>query len=156
MTITETKQRRRLRRFADAPKRFLRRARDFYVDSLVNFDGKVTSANIVACPADRPKDFGGYASTKMDRDKDLEELYRSITKNYVWRSVDSDDSCNKQRENVNGSYRVIDRSYSIALGKIGRIDEEEQCEFEEHVVMKSEIMFPRSRSIAVTTTNGFY
>lgn len=144
MKITETKQS-RLRRYVHAPKRLLRRARDFYVDSLVNFDGKVTSANIIACPATRPKDFGGHVSTKMDHDRDIEELYRSITKNYVWRSVEID---NKQRENVDGSYRVIDRSYSIALGKIGRIDEEEQCEFEEHVVMKSEIMFPRCRSHA--------
>lgn len=103
----------------------------------------------MACPATRPKDFGGYVSTKMDHERYVEELYRSITKNYVWRSVESDyNSCKKQRENVNGTYRVIDRSYSIALGKIGRIDEEEQCEFEEHVVMKSEILFPRSRSHA--------
>ncbi|PIM98313.1 hypothetical protein CDL12_29205 [Handroanthus impetiginosus] len=153
MRITQNKQS-RLRHLIGTPKRFLRMARDFYVDSMVNFDGKVANANVVPQP---PKTFGGYSSGKvLNDDENLEELRRSFSKKYSWSSVEFDKGClNEGCKRVSG-YSAMDRSYSIALGKIGTIDEEEPCDFQEKVFVRSEILLPRSKSHAVTRKNGFY
>ncbi|PIN04350.1 hypothetical protein CDL12_23113 [Handroanthus impetiginosus] len=128
MRITQNKQS-RLRHLIGTPKRFLRMARDFYVDSMVNFDGKVANANVVPQP---PKTFGGWSSVEFDKGCLNEGCKRVI------------------------GYSAMDRSYSIALGKIGTIDEEEPCDFQEKVFVRSEILLPRSKSHAVTRKNGFY
>ncbi|KAK4399428.1 hypothetical protein Sango_1418300 [Sesamum angolense] len=162
MGITE-KQQSRLRHYIGAPKRFLRRARDLYVDSMVSFDGRVASANALVPPAayvtHPPKSFGGYgASSKRDSDDSLEGLYQSISQKYNWSSSMEFNKAglSKSQQRVVGGCSAMDRSYSVALGKIGTIYEEEACEFEEHVVMKSEMMFLRSRSVAVARKNGSY
>ncbi|KAK4440242.1 hypothetical protein Salat_0359100 [Sesamum alatum] len=156
------KQESRLSHYIGAPKRFLRRARDLYVDSMVSFDGRVASANVVAAPAayvtHPPKSFGGYcASTKWDDNDSLDELYKSISEKYHWSNgMGFHEAGSKSRQRVIGGYSAMGRSYSVALGKIGTIYEEEACEFEEHVGMKNEMMFPRSRSYAVAKNKGFY
>ncbi|KAH6773464.1 hypothetical protein C2S52_003648 [Perilla frutescens var. hirtella] len=141
MKITENKQS-RLRHYVDAPRRFLRRARDFYVDSLVSIDTKVST-----CPAANashlPKNFGRCSSDYDD--ENLQQMYTSICNKYSWR----------ERGNPTTGYGGIDRSYSIALGKIGTIDEDEPCEFEENVAVKNDL-FLRSRSHAVTRNYGFH
>ncbi|KAG8385198.1 hypothetical protein BUALT_Bualt03G0016900 [Buddleja alternifolia] len=154
-------QQSRFRHCVSAPKRFLRRARDFYVDSMVSFDGKVSTANVMACPvaSHLPNKFGQFSSTstKLDDDELLKERYKLISKKYNWSSTEFDkiNGLNERSQKGSSGYSGIDRSYSVALGKIGTIDEEEPCDFHEHVDMKSE-MFMRSRSHAVTMKNGFY
>ncbi|KAK6133508.1 hypothetical protein DH2020_032754 [Rehmannia glutinosa] len=154
MKITANKQS-RLRHYIGAPKRFLLRARDLYVDSMLSFDGKVGSANVMACPATHitnlPKEFGGYRSTtKWDDNENLEELYRSISKKFNWGGMESDKPGLNVRGRQINAYYGMNRSYSIALGKIGTIDEEEQCDFQEEVTTRSE-NFSRSRSHAAVT-----
>lgn len=150
MKITENKQS-RFRHYVRAPKRFLRRARDFYIDSLVTFDSKVGSATIITCPAPNtthmPKNFG---SNKLrDEDEKLEETHRQN-----WSNMDFDRVvC--LRERGSSGYGGIERSYSVALGKIGTIDEDEQCEFQENLALKND-MFLRTRSHAVSRNYGFH
>lgn len=144
MKITESKQR-RLRHYINAPKRFLRRARDLYVDSLVSIDSKVGSANIITCPTPNtshmPKNYS--SNTMKDDEERLEEMYRSICSKYNGNRVESDrGGCLRDK---GSGYGAIDRSYSIALGKIGTIDEDEPCEFQENVAVKNDL-FLRSRS----------
>ncbi|KAK4386435.1 hypothetical protein Sango_2514100 [Sesamum angolense] len=160
MKITENRWSRLRHYTIGAPKRFLRRARDLYVDSMVSFDGKVASANVVACPvthiSNLPKNFGRQNSTKLDDKKNLEELYRSISRKYNWSSTEFDKTGpNGRGWKINGP-GAMDRSYSVALGKIGRIDEEQPCDFQDDGTMTSDILFTRSRSHAVETKNVFY
>ncbi|KAK4421026.1 hypothetical protein Salat_2053100 [Sesamum alatum] len=148
----------RLRHYTTGvPKRFLRRVRDLYVDSMVSFDGKVASANVVACPvthtSNLPKNFGRQNSTKSDDNEVLEELYRSISRKYSWSSMET---VPYRRGWETNGYSAMDRSYSVALGKIGRIDEEQPCEFQEDATVINDIPFARSRSHAVHTKNVFY
>ncbi|KAL7142425.1 hypothetical protein ABFS83_08G122900 [Erythranthe nasuta] len=151
MKITETKQS-RLRHYIGAPKKFLQKARDLYVDTMLDVEGNFASANILVCPvtniSNLPKGYGGQNSKKMTDNTDnyLEELYQSICRKYNWRNIKKSDSTVRGRE-ISG-YGVMGRSYSIALGKIGTIDEEEPCDFQENVAYKSDIFFPRSRSHA--------
>ncbi|KAL1560521.1 hypothetical protein AAHA92_10722 [Salvia divinorum] len=144
MKITENKQ--RLRHYIGAPRRFLRRARDFYVDSLVSFDSKV---GIITCPATNTsrlrKNFDSNRRIDENREK-LGEMYRSM-------------EVGRFRERRSGGYvggNGIDRSYSIALGKIGTIVVDEQCEFQENVDLRSDHMFLRTRSHAVPRNYGFH
>lgn len=149
--ITSENKRLRLRQCIDAPKRLLRRARDLYIDSTVSIDRKLTGANyVVAWPTTNNLD---RATTKQDDHRHLENRYkefcRSITNRYNWGSTTTKEQPDKTCERVT-RYRAFDRSYSVALGKIGTIDEEEPCDFQEHVVVKSDVLLPRSRSYAST------
>ncbi|CAI9782190.1 unnamed protein product [Fraxinus pennsylvanica] len=86
----------------------------------------------------------------------FEELYRSIANKFNWHSPESNKGWLNEREQRFPAYNGIDRSYSVTFGKIGPIDEDEPCDFHEHVIMKSEILMPRSRSHAVTRGNMYY
>lgn len=88
-----------------------------------------------------------------DDEERLEEMYRSICSKYNGNSVEPDrGGCLRDR---GSGYGAIDRSYSIALGKIGTIDEDEPCEFQENVAVKNDL-FLRSRSHAVTSNYSFH
>lgn len=158
----------RLRHCLNKTKRFLRKARDFYVDSMVNVEGRVFSGNVAVCPSIHashlPNELGRPSSTCLiDRDN-LDEYYKSISEKLRRSQSMSEKYSGSSAEfaNAGGNRRVagygaLDRSYSVSLGKIGTIDEEEPCDFHEQVAMKSDgIMFSRCRSHAVARKNGFY
>ncbi|KAA8519330.1 hypothetical protein F0562_013586 [Nyssa sinensis] len=135
----------KLRQYIGAPARFLSKARDFYVQSMVCFDGRVGYGNMMGCPAPQmanlPKNFGASSSKKAN-----EELFRTVS----MRNSRSVDARRQQVVAPNG----VGRSYSVGLGRIGTIDEDKPCDFvEEEFVMKTDFLFPRSRSYAVAKRN---
>ncbi|CAI9783493.1 unnamed protein product [Fraxinus pennsylvanica] len=156
MRITENRQK-KLRQYIGAPKRLLRKARDFYIDAMVSFDGRVAPTNIMGYPTLQtpPKNFGRTPSKASNYDK-FEELCKSIAKKFNWHSPESNNVRLNEREQRFPGYNGMDRSYSVTLGKIGTIDEDEPCDFQEHIIMKSEIVMPRCRSHAVTRGNVYY
>ncbi|KAL2474889.1 Uncharacterized protein Adt_35625 [Abeliophyllum distichum] len=124
---------------------------------MVSFDGRVAPTNIMGYPQipQAPKYFGRTPSKVKNYDK-FEELCKSIAKKFNWHSAESNKDWLNEREKRFPGYNGIDRSYSVTLGKIGTIDEDEACDFQEHIITKSEIFMPRSRSQAVTRGNMYH
>lgn len=124
---------------------------------MVNFDGRVAPTNIMGYPTLQtpPKNFGRTPRNASNYDK-FEELCKSIAKKFSRHSPESNEVWQNERERRFPGYNGIDRSYSVTLGKIGTIDEDEPCDFQEHIIMKSEILMPRCRSHAVTRGNMYY
>lgn len=120
-------------------KRFLQKARDFYVKSMMDFDGKFSHNNIVALAGPQAPTNFGETLIKKRNDENLKDLHRSNTmKNNIGYS----------RATLNDQRERVFRSYSVGLGRIGRINEEEPCEFrEEEIIMKSEILLPTRRRL---------
>ncbi|XP_059638419.1 uncharacterized protein LOC132280420 [Cornus florida] len=144
----------KLKQYIGAPTRFLSKARDFYVESMVSLDGKVGYGNVVGCSAPQMPNLPNSLLRKRNDDDDIRELFRTVSMSKV--ELDSHRQPGRRQPVVgpNG----IGRSYSVGLGKIGTIDEDKPCDFgEEEFIMKSDFMFARSRSYAVTKKNvGYY
>ncbi|KAL3522880.1 hypothetical protein ACH5RR_015714 [Cinchona calisaya] len=142
----------KLKRYIAAPTKFLAKARDFYVKSMIEFEGRMAygSNMMMAMPLPAapqvshvPKHFGTSLKKTMKNDENLKELYRSIC------SKNDDDYSRRRSNERNDRVNVFDgmfRSYSVGIGRMGRIDEDEPCCFrEEEIIMKSEILFPTCR-----------
>ncbi|XP_059638421.1 uncharacterized protein LOC132280452 [Cornus florida] len=139
----------KLKQIIGAPARFLSQARDFYVDSMVSFDGKVGYGNMMGCPAPQMTNF----PSNLLKKKDERELFRMVSLKKVELDSRRQPGWRQPVVGPNG----IRRSYSVGLGKIGRIDEDKACDFgEEEISVKSDFLFARSRSYAVTKRNVGY
>ncbi|CAK9145497.1 unnamed protein product, partial [Ilex paraguariensis] len=150
MRIKENSQD-KLRRYIRAPKRFLRKARDFYVESLVNFDGRVAGVGKVMGGPHPPlaKHFGSRPRKSKDKDE-LMELFGSISRWNIGSKEETDvQGVNERRGAVTG-YNGMGRSFSVGLGRIGTIDEEKPYDYEEEEINVIDILFSRSRSYAVS------
>lgn len=141
----------KLRHYAGAPRRFLRKARDFYVDSMVSLDGMVGSPPI-------PKNFGGTtrtAKSTTNNSEGLKEFVRSASE----RSIGGRTEFERRKSMAGAVGGRVERSYSVGLGRIGTIDEESPCEFEEAKdSVDIDFLFSRSRSCAINAKRnvGFY
>ena len=141
----------KLRRYIAAPKRFLAKARDFYVKSMIEFDGRVVygSNMMMAMPAPRvshmPKYFGASLKNAMKNDENWKELHRLMnSKTNEDNNSDKGGLC--QRNSKVDAFDDLFRCYSVSVGRMGRIDEDEPCFFrEEEIIMKSEILIPSGR-----------
>lgn len=149
------KKQSKLRQYIGAPKRFLSKARDFYVDNMVSLDGKLANNSMVLAispqisqilPENSGSSNNSTATKKLNiRDQNLVPLCRSSTT--TRRSTQS--SSNGKKARFEG---VVNRSYSVGLGRIDTIDEDQPYEcHEDHSTM-----FARSRSHAVTRRNAYF
>ncbi|XP_020255141.1 uncharacterized protein LOC109832114 [Asparagus officinalis] len=110
-----------------APIRVLTSVRDLYIKGMNGCAGRVQSAGALAYPSFTELNCVYSNSARSSAsDDDLRELIRAAS---VGR--------------VQGPVR---RSQSVV---VGRIDEDEPCEFKEDVKVGSDLLFPRSRSYAV-------
>ncbi|MED6208322.1 hypothetical protein PIB30_043955 [Stylosanthes scabra] len=139
---------RKLMRFMKAPMRFLIKARDMYVQGMTDFSGShfahVDAA--IGCPTGQlfplPRSFSAPSSARSsagDRDLMRAASLRSKERNSIGNS-------NKERRVVErlGAWKMH-RSHSVS---IGRIDENEACDFAgENLEIKHRV-FPKSRSYA--------
>ena len=130
-----------------APLRVLAKAGDFYMRSMMDCSGGVGYGGIVGCPALQvsclPKSLS--VDSPKGKDGELRELMGRISRR-------SNGGSREEMERRNG---VGVRSYSVGIGKIGRIDEEKPCEFveDDDGKLKAELLYPRSRRCAVTERN---
>ena len=120
----------KLAHYMKAPFRALVRARDMYVSSMSGCAGRVERGRVISSAAavPRSRSHGFYQSSG---DNDIAELIRAASQGARPRDP-----------------AAVPRSQSVAVGfGIGRIDEDEACEFGEQD--DAVVAYPRSRSCAV-------
>ncbi|PIA29462.1 hypothetical protein AQUCO_06000070v1 [Aquilegia coerulea] len=136
-------------RFIKAPIRILGRARDLYVQSLSNCSGTM-SYGTLGFPSGpvsiMPRSFS-VNSSRLNEDGDLKELMRAASQRSQREKLELE-----IRQIQQESLTKLPRSYTVG---IGRIDEEEACEFEEDLKVKPEFLYPRSKSHAVTKRTSY-
>eukprot|EP00262_Sarcandra_glabra_P004910 TRINITY_DN16149_c0_g1_i1.p1 TRINITY_DN16149_c0_g1~~TRINITY_DN16149_c0_g1_i1.p1 ORF type:complete len:154 (+),score=14.88 TRINITY_DN16149_c0_g1_i1:149-610(+) len=143
----------KLSRCLKAPIRVLCKARDLYVNSLTGCAGRLNYDTVMGCPvgvvSTLPRSFSN-TSSRASEDEDLRELIRAASqRNLV-------DKLGITNTNVQpkGSKGVVPRSFSVG---IGRIDEDKPCDFKEDFKVSSDVLYPRSRSYAVSKRrSGIY
>ncbi|PON86844.1 hypothetical protein TorRG33x02_173700 [Trema orientale] len=152
----------KLKHYMLTPIRVLSRARDFYVKIMMNdcvgvdCDGGVVGPSAPALSR-FPKRFSTVNLPSND-DENLRKLLRMVSSkrniNHVEinKNLGSDDHMQRQGVIVRQGPMSIGygggtmgRSYSVGLGKIGRIDEDRPCTFEEDIDLKvGGDLYPRS------------
>ncbi|GKV26514.1 hypothetical protein SLEP1_g35802 [Rubroshorea leprosula] len=124
-----------------APIKVLSKARDFYVKGMDDWASRLGNGGVMGGPgvhvSQLPKSFSFKSSRSSDSEEELAELLRSASKRAM-ECKERQEKNVRERAGMQGM-----RSYSVGIGKIGRIDEDKPCSFEEDVV------YPRSRSCAV-------
>ncbi|XP_050210082.1 uncharacterized protein LOC126660559 [Mercurialis annua] len=122
-----------------SPIKFFCKARDFYVKNIFDIadSGKLGHGSLGGGTTKLPKSFSVNSSRKVD-DEEFRQLLRLLS---------------KKDSEIELSNAMMRRSYSVGIGKIGRIDEERACSFkeedEEDGINGS--LFSRSRSYANTS-----
>ncbi|KAF2320820.1 hypothetical protein GH714_031036 [Hevea brasiliensis] len=129
-----------------APIRVVCKARDFYVKSMLNFAGY---GGIGGGTAQLPKSFSVNSSRAVDDDEEFKKLLRLLSAKGI-SEVETYLHC---RQDDGRSYSKgssgMKRSYSVGVGKIGRIDEDRACSFREDDNDAQANLYLRSRSHAV-------
>jgi hypothetical protein len=107
-----------------SPIRILSKATEFYMKSMVDCAGRVGHGAVVGNPIARVR--------RLPND---DEVLRQLPSKVSKRNVDNKVSFDLHRQQeVRKPYMdasAVGRSYSVGLGKIGRIDEDKPCYFEE-------------------------
>ncbi|XP_034682187.1 uncharacterized protein LOC117911872 [Vitis riparia] len=148
---TKGKKQSKAMRCIGAPLRVLAKAGDFYMRSMMDCSGGVGYGGLVGCPALQvshlPNSFSVSSSKRRDEELRLRELMGRVSKRSGGSRVEME-----RRKGVGM------RSYSIGIGRIGRIDEEKPCEFveDDDGKLKADVLYPRSRSCAVTKRNAVF
>ncbi|KAG7977223.1 hypothetical protein I3843_05G020400, partial [Carya illinoinensis] len=134
--------------FILSPVRILKKAAEFYVKSMDECAGRVGYGGAVGYHAVNvthlPKSFSVNSSKGSD-DEDVGQISRTVSKKSLEKKAGT------ETENGMGI-----RSYSVGLGKIGRIDEDRPCCFDEDGVIVKADLYPRSRSYAVNRNISVY
>lgn len=145
-------------RIISAPMRVLCRARDLYVRTLSDYADRMGSGSM-GCSMGQypplPRSFSAASSRSDDHDDDLRELIRAASARSYGGRIDIEAILGRRDSGavrkLNLGSRVLPKSASV---RMGRIDEEEPCEFGRDVAgaARRERLFPRSRSCAVART----
>ncbi|XP_031249428.1 uncharacterized protein LOC116107272 [Pistacia vera] len=134
-----------------APVKILSRARDFYVKGMQDCNGRIVNYDgTVVCPTAQvvhlSKSLSVNSSKPID-DVEFRELLRAASRKNMQLNLYGRAERTKQSGGMG-------RSYSVSMGKMGRIDEEGPCSFEEDGSnSKADVLYPRSRSYAVNRRN---
>lgn len=136
----------KLRHCMEIPTKILLKVRDSYVESMKDCASKVGYGSSVGCPAAQvsrlPRSFS-VNYLKPRNDKRFEELLAAVSKIVGSDQMELNVREEELREQKMENYGTMKRCYtSVGLGKIGRIDEDRPCYFEE------DKLYTRSRSNA--------
>ncbi|KAF5955493.1 hypothetical protein HYC85_008349 [Camellia sinensis] len=157
---TKASNHNRFMRFITIPIRALGKARDFYVRSITDCAERVSYGSAMGIQSgpihSLPKSFSVSSSSRSssaDSD-DLRELIRVASTRRL--GVDMDMDMQRRQMRRSTAAGVVPRSCSVGMG---RIDEERPCEFGDNNynsvnVRKELLVYPRSRSYAVTKTSA--
>ncbi|WCJ31453.1 hypothetical protein M5689_012948 [Euphorbia peplus] len=150
--ILGQKKQRKFSRFMKAPIKLLIKARDFYVKGMNECSDRVGMASVIGCPASGqivhtlPRSYSVNSSRSSNCDEDYSELLRAASARGLSNNLLLQ---RKQSPNSNKNNKMP-RSFSVG---IGRIDEDKTCEFDDdQIKVKTDRVFPRSRSYAVGST----
>ncbi|XWS68147.1 hypothetical protein CRYUN_Cryun04dG0066300 [Craigia yunnanensis] len=147
----------KLMKITCSPIRILSKIKDLYVKSILDCSGRVGYGGGIdyhtpPAASHLPKSFS-VNSSKASDDEESRKLLRAASKrgidSKVEQKMQQQQSC-KKHANVGSGGNMGMRSYSVGIGKIGRIDEDKPCSFEEDEVdAMAVLLYPRSRSHAV-------
>ncbi|KAF8016821.1 hypothetical protein BT93_H2131 [Corymbia citriodora subsp. variegata] len=144
-----------------APLRIMRKARNFYMRSMEDLAGRVGQGSGVGGPAATPittlpKSFSVNSSKANNDDDEFRELVRAVSERRGLDMMGFGSQNGYGSSSGNRNVYGVERSQSVALGKIGRIDENMAAdEFEEdRLNLKADLAYPRSRSHAVGRRNA--
>lgn len=147
-------------RIISAPIRVLCRARDLYVRTMSDYADRLGSGSM-GCSIGQypplPRSFSAASSRSSDYDDDLRELIRAASSRSYGGRIDIEAILGRRDSGavskLNLGSRVLPKSASVGMG---RIDEDEPCEFGRDVAgaARLERLFPRSRSCAVARMSG--
>ncbi|XP_052189953.1 uncharacterized protein LOC127799768 [Diospyros lotus] len=130
------------------PIRVLGKAKDFYVRSMINCAERMSYSGSGQVSG-LPKSFSVSSSKSKDSD-DFMELIRANST----RSLGNGEEMNLYMFRQPTTAAAVPRSSTV---RMGRIDEDEPCEFgEDSVKIRSDLLYPRSRSYAVTKSSALF
>ncbi|KAI3407553.1 uncharacterized protein J3R85_020882 [Psidium guajava] len=135
-----------------APIRVLNKVRNLYMNSLmdcatrVDCSGPAVGGPIAQVPTRLPESFS-INSSEDDHELLCTSLSRSVSRTDPRREVKQPGIGSKVRpaNAMQSNYAMGTRSYSVGVGVIGRIDEDNSCSFEED---KGGFLYPKCRSYA--------
>ncbi|KAL4346295.1 hypothetical protein GQ457_17G011760 [Hibiscus cannabinus] len=141
------------------PIRLLSQARDFYIKSMVQCAGRAgyggrVDYHILPEASRLPRSFSVCSSTANDGEQ-VRQHFSEISKHgrdhRVEQKMHQQQSGVTQRTMGSSACRIMGtRSYSVGIGKIGTIDEDRPCTFEEDVTdAMADLMYPKSRCRAI-------
>ncbi|GFS42882.1 hypothetical protein Acr_00g0082270 [Actinidia rufa] len=143
----EKKQNKKFMKFIKARFRVLSKAREIYTKTLFDCAGKAGTGSSVVCPAPKapqklPTNYGVCVSDEQIKREEHRERVRVVSK--------------RDRVSVEKPVCGVGRSYSVGVGRIGRIDEDKPCEFEEEDVQSnsSGLICHRKRNFVYQHTLG--
>ncbi|KAL2537227.1 uncharacterized protein Fot_18618 [Forsythia ovata] len=130
--------------FMTAPIRILIKAREFYMNTMFDCAKRIDQTCVVQPQLHR--DLSGVGLFKEGDNGDVMEIIRRASaRNGGGVRVDVDGKGNLLLKPP--SVEAAERSYSVGVGRIGRIDEEAPCDFKESDVNK--YLYRRCASYAV-------
>ncbi|KAJ8768983.1 hypothetical protein K2173_023978 [Erythroxylum novogranatense] len=129
---------------------FINKAKKFYMKSLMNFASKVGHGNgFVGGPVVQnnhvPISFCATSSRRRD-DNEFQELLRLASRRRTEAELEVRQGQGVKAATVGSYGNGMRRSYTVGVGKIGKIDEDRACSFREIESVK-EKLYSRSRSI---------
>lgn len=135
-----------------------RKAKNFYLRGMEDLAGRVGQGGGFGGPTAQvptvPRSFSVRSSKGTEDDEDYTELLRSVSKRNAERLRTAGMGVGGP-SNGNGTGLGAMRSYSVGIGKIGKIEEDKPCnKFED--VNRAEVAYPRSRRHAVGRGNFAY
>ncbi|CAK7330215.1 unnamed protein product [Dovyalis caffra] len=155
MRSTANKQSNKLIRILFAPFKFISKARYLYMKSMWKCAGRVGNGNFVGGPTSQimtlPKSFSSKPDSNSNNDAVLKGILDSLAKKRIDDQIESNMDGNGEvmKQTTLGSSGRVGRSYSVGVGKIGRIDEDKPCSFREDHNLKAD-SYARSKSYAVS------
>ncbi|KAL3538778.1 hypothetical protein ACH5RR_002144 [Cinchona calisaya] len=157
MTKAKAKKQSKIIRFLKAPIKILNK---LYMNSMYGCAGRIgENTAVVSCSIapqvysqQLPRNFSVSSSNDSQQEEELRELIRAVsTKLGEIKTVDA--QLQKPRAGLAAAAASAEkRSYSVGIGRIGRIDEDMPCDFKEADANNN--AYPRCKSYAVTTSSG--
>lgn len=150
---TKSHNRSKFMRIVTLPIRALGKAKDFYVKSIMDCAPKVSYGYPAGQLPILPKSYSSRSCRSNETD-DFRELVKAASvRNLDIKDIDTDIVYPAQRVKVKQSNKGLPKSCSVGMG---RIDEDNACEFEDGAVEKPDLAYPRSKSYAVRNSkSGF-
>ncbi|KAF8016820.1 hypothetical protein BT93_H2130 [Corymbia citriodora subsp. variegata] len=143
-----------------APVRVLNKVSNLYMNSFmdcasrVDYGGPAVGGPTAQVPTQLPRSFSVNSSAN-DQKVQCTSLPRSVSRTDPRREVKKSGIASKTRpaNAMQSNYAMGMKSYSIGVGVIGRIDEDQSCSFEED---KGDLLYPRCRSDATKRKVVYY
>ncbi|KAH9712318.1 hypothetical protein KPL71_020006 [Citrus sinensis] len=144
----------KLSRYLKAPVKMLIKARDFYIRSITACSDSVVFSSAGGVPIGSVNTLPRSYSTNSSRSSRGDEDFRELVRANSMKILASQNQIGhlefhrtKNQAAAAGKNHML-RSNSSAA--IGRIDEDKPCDFEDDLQMKPAVVFPRSKSYAVS------